>query len=155
MSITSKNEGFTLLEIIISLGISVSLLLVIIKINADIIGDYCNNSEESILEDNFDNAMLNLDNLINGCLVSDIKVENNKITIKYDVDLEKNYYKIKSIYLNNNKLMISTINHDSNGISSGQNVILNNVKEFNVYIKEALIYFEIITDSGESRIRCI
>ena len=119
MSITSKNEGFTLLEIIISLGISVSLLLVIIKINADII------------------------------------VENNKITIKYDVDLEKNYYKIKSIYLNNNKLMISTINHDSNGMSSGQNVILNNVKEFNVYIKEALIYFEIITDSGESRIRCI
>ena len=142
MSITSKNEGFTLLEIIISLGISVSLLLVIIKINADIIGDYCNNSEESILEDNFDNAMLNLDNLINGYLVSDIKVENN-------------YYKIKSIYLNNNKLMISTINHDSNGMSSGQNVILNNVKEFNVYIKEALIYFEIITDSGESRIRCI
>lgn len=155
MSITSKNEGFTLLEIIISLGISVSLLLVIIKINADIIGDYCNNSEERILEDNFDNAMLNLDNLINGYLVSDIKVENNKITIKYDVDLEKNYYKIKSIYLNNNKLMISTINHDSNGMSSGQNVILNNVKEFNVYIKEALIYFEIITDSGESRIRCI
>ena len=98
---------------------------------------------------------MNLDNLINGYLVSDIKVENNKITIKYDVDLEKNYYKIKSIYLNNNKLMISTINHDSNGISSGQNVILNNVKEFNVYIKEALIYFEIITDSGESRIRCI
>ena len=155
MSITSKNEGFTLLEIIISLGISVSLLLVIIKINADIIGDYCNNYEESILEDNFDNDMLNLDNLINGYLVSDIKVENNKITIKYDVDLEKNYYKIKSIYLNNNKLMISTINHDSNGMSSGQNVILNNVKEFNVYIKEALIYFEIITDSGESRIRCI
>ena len=109
----------------------------------------------TILEDNFDNAMLNLDNLINGYLVSDIKVENNKITIKYDVDLEKNYYKIKSIYLNNNKLMISTINHDSNGMSSGQNVILNNVKEFNVYIKEALIYFEIITDSGESRIRCI
>ena len=155
MSITSKNEGFTLLEIIISLGISVSLLLVIIKINADVIGEYCNSSEETILEDNFDNAMLNLDNLINGYLVSDIKVENNKITIKYDVDLEKNYYKIKSIYLNNNKLMISTINHDSNGMSSGQNVILNNVKEFNVYIKEALIYFEIITDSGESRIRCI
>ena len=51
--------------------------------------------------------------------------------------------------------MISTINHDSNGMSSGQNVILNNVKEFNVYIKEALIYFEIITDSGESMIRCI
>ena len=155
MSITSKNEGFTLLEIIISLGISVSLLLVIIKINADIIGDYCNSSEKSILENNFDNAMLNLDNLINGYLVSDIKVENNKITIKYDVDLEKNYYKIKSIYLNNNKLMISTINYDSNGASSGQNVILNNVKEFNVYTKEALIYFEIITDSGESRIRCI
>ena len=155
MSITSKNEGFTLLEIIISLGISVSLLLVIIKINADIIGDYCNSSEKSILENNFDNAMLNLDNLINGYLVSDIKVENNKITIKYDVDLEKNYYKIKSIYLNNNKLMISTINYDSNGVSSGQNVILNNVKEFNVYTKEALIYFEIITDLGESRIRCI
>lgn len=96
MSITSKNEGFTLLEIIISLGISVSLLLVIIKINADIIGDYCNNSEESILEDNFDNAMLNLDNLINGYLVSDIKVENNKITIKYDVDLEKIIIKLKA-----------------------------------------------------------
>ena len=46
MSITSKNEGFTLLEIIISLGISVSLLLVIIKINADIIGDYSKNRFE-------------------------------------------------------------------------------------------------------------
>ena len=40
-------------------------------------------------------STLDLDNLINGYLVSDIKVENNKITIKYDVDLEKNYYKIK------------------------------------------------------------
>ena len=155
MSITSKHEGFTLLEVIISLGISMSLLLVIIKINGDIIGDYCNNSEESILEDNFDNAMLNLDNMINGYLVSDIKAENNQITIKYDLDLEENYYKIKRIFLNNNKLMIATINHDSNGVSSGQNVILNNVKEFNVYTKEDLIYFEIITESGESRIRCI
>ena len=110
---------------------------------------------EDVVRTGLKELNIDLDNLINGYLVSDIKVENNKITIKYDVDLEKNYYKIKSIYLNNNKLMISTINHDSNGVSSGQNVILNNVKEFNVYIKEALIYFEIITDSGESRIRCI
>ena len=96
MSITSKNEGFTLLEIIISLGISVSLLLVIIKINADIIGDYCNNSEESILEDNFDNAMLNLDNLINGYLVSDIKVENNKIPLNTMLIWKKIIIKLKA-----------------------------------------------------------
>jgi len=51
--------------------------------------------------------------------------------------------------------MVSTINHDSKGISSGKNVILNNVKEFNVYTKKSLIYFEIITELGESRIRCI
>ena len=96
MSITSKNEGFTLLEIIISLGISVSLLLVIIKINADIIGDYCNNSEESILEDNFDNAMLNLDNLINGYLVSDIKVENIRLPLNTMLIWKKIIIKLKA-----------------------------------------------------------
>lgn len=155
MNITSRHKAFTLLEIIISLGISMSLLLVIIKINSDMINDYYKNSQQNILEDNFDNAMLNLDNIINGYLVSDIKTEGNKIIIKYNLDLEKDYYKIRTIYLSNNKLMIATTNYDSKGISNGQNVLLNNVKEFNVYTKEALIYFEIITDLGESRIRCI
>ena len=84
MSITNRHEGFTLLEVIISLGISMSLLLIIIKVNSEVINDYCSNSKESILEDNFDNAMLNLDNIINGYEVSDIKAENNQIIIKYD-----------------------------------------------------------------------
>ena len=155
MSITNRHEGFTLLEVIISLGISMSLLLIIIKVNSEVINDYCSNSKESILEDNFDNAMLNLDNIINGYEVSDIKAENNQIIIKYDFDFEKDYYKIRKIFFSSNKLMVSTINHDSKGISSGKNVILNNVKEFNVYTKKSLIYFEIITELGESRIRCI
>ena len=64
MSITNRHKGFTLLEVIISLGISMSLLLIIIKVNSEVINDYCSNSKESILEDNFDNAMLNLDNII-------------------------------------------------------------------------------------------
>ena len=138
MSITNRHEGFTLLEVIISLGISMSLLLIIIKVNSEVINDYCSNSKESILEDNFDNAMLNLDNIINGYEVSDIKAENNQIIIKYDLDFEKDYYKIRKIFFSSNKLMVS-----------------NNVKEFNVYTKKSLIYFEIITELGESRIRCI
>ena len=155
MSITNRHEGFTLLEVIISLGISMSLLLIIIKVNSEVINDYCSNSKESILEDNFDNAMLNLDNIINGYEVSDIKAENNQIIIKYDLDFEKDYYKIRKIFFSRNKLMVSTINQYNMGIRSGKNVILNNVKEFNVYTKKSLIYFEIITELGESRIRCI
>ena len=49
MSITNRHEGFTLLEVIISLGISMSLLLIIIKVNSEVINDYCSNSKESIL----------------------------------------------------------------------------------------------------------
>ena len=100
MSITNRHEGFTLLEVIISLGISMSLLLIIIKVNSEVINDYCSNSKESILEDNFDNAMLNLDNIINGYEVSDIKAENNQIIIKYDLDFEKDYYKILGVEKN-------------------------------------------------------
>ena len=99
MSITNRHEGFTLLEVIISLGISMSLLLIIIKVNSEVINDYCSNSKESILEDNFDNAMLNLDNIINGYEVSDIKAENNQIIIKYDLDFEKDYFTVNHVAL--------------------------------------------------------
>lgn len=157
MNITNKRAGFTLLEIIISLGISISLLLVVVKLSSSVVNQYLADTKVSITDNNFDNAMLNLDNTINGYMVSNIECDENnkKITVKYETDIEKNYYKLRTIYQNNNKLMLSTTNYDVDGLSKGENVILNNIKEFNVYKKGKLIYYEIIMDSGESRIRCI
>ena len=155
MSTIKKTKGFTLLEVVISISISMILLLSIVKINIELVGNYIKISEESIVENSFDNALLNLDNIINGYLVSNINTEDNKIIIKYDIDIEENFYKIKKIYLNNKKLMVETNNYDSDGFSKGNNVILNNVREFNVYVKDNLIYYKITLCSGESRIKCI
>lgn len=157
MNITSKKAGFTMLEIIISLGIAVSLLLILVKLSASMLNEYVEDTKLCIDDANFDNAMLNLDNNINGYLVStiDANINDDIVTVKYVTDIKNNYYKIKNIYYKNNKLMVSTDNFDSDGYSKGENVILNNVKEFNVYKKGNLIYYEIIMNSGESRIRCI
>ena len=51
--------------------------------------------------------------------------------------------------------MVKTLINDDLDTSTGNNVLLKNVKDFNVLQKDELIYFEIITKSEERRIRCI
>ena len=51
--------------------------------------------------------------------------------------------------------MVKTLIDDQGDVSTGNNVLLKDVKFFNVVSKENLIYFEIITKKGEYRVRCI
>lgn len=150
-------KGFTLIEVIVSISISTILLLITIKISTSLTTNYLMDVKENIKKNNIDNALLNIDNLINCSLIDDIKgdFDKNKIIIKYITDINKNYYKIKTIGLYNNNLIVSTINYDSDGVTKGDNTLLKNVKEFNVIKKENLIYFEIVMISQERYIRCI
>lgn len=63
--------------------------------------------------------------------------------------------KKKIIYKKDNNLLVKTLINDDLDTSTGNNILLKNVKEFNVLQKGKLIYFEIVTNNEEKRIRCI
>ena len=60
-----------------------------------------------------------------------------------------------NIYKKDSNLMVKTLINDDLDTSAGNNILLKNVKEFNVLQKGQLIYFEIVTNNEEKRIRCI
>lgn len=150
-------KGFTLIEVMISISIASIVLFITVKIGATLITNYLGSVKENIERNNIDNALLNIDNLVNCSLIEEIQCDFDKniINVKYTTDIKKNYYKIKTIELHKANLVVSTINYDSDGKTKGENTLLKNVKEFNVIKKENLIYFEIVMASEERYIRCI
>lgn len=113
---------------------------------------YINKSTEL---DNLDNCLINIDNILRSNYVTAINIERDKIEVVSKLVHNGKSIKKKIIYLKDNNLMVKTLINDDLDTSTGNNILLKNVKEFNVLKKGELIYFEIVTKSEEKRIRCI
>ena len=77
----------------------------------------------------------------------------NNIVITFK-DIKENI-KIKIIYLQNEKLMLRTLNYDGGILSVGNNTILDKVDDFKVKRKKNLIYYYIENKENKVRGRCI
>lgn len=158
-----RSKGYTLIELIVAIAISMILSCVIITTIIDGVYDYKKYVGESRYFDSFDNAMLNLDNLCNSALILSFEGNNtqylsslgNNILITYLDDYESNNIKKKIVYFSDDKLRVKTISKDGSDITTGNNILLNEVKDFKVRTKGKLIYYEISTKWGGKRIRCI
>ena len=162
---SKRKGGYTLIEIIVILAIVFLLGGVTIILSYETIGDYFINIDKCYSEDKFDNALLNIDTICNSNgiisieenkvftdkLTKDIKSNNIVVTFK---DINENI-KIKIIYLQNEKLMVRTLNYNGDMLSVGDNTILDKVKKFQVKRKKNLIYYYIENKESKVRGRCI
>lgn len=153
-------KGYTLIEVIVVIAIIMLLGGVTITLTVESIRDYFVNIERCFLEDKFDNALLNMDTICNSGGIVSIKInepfkdiKSNNITINY-TDINGNL-KIKIIYLKGENLMVRTLNYESDTLSVGDNVILDNINEFEVIEKENLIYYRIGSLKYGERVRCL
>lgn len=158
-------DGYTLIEVIVVLAIVLLLGGVTITLSYETIGNYFINVDRCYSEDKFDNALLNIDTICNSNgiisieenkvftdkLTKDIKSNNIVVTFK---DINENI-KIKIIYLQNEKLMVRTLNYDGDILSVGDNTLLDKVNNFQVKRKKNLIYYYIENKEAKLRGRCI
>ena len=160
-----RKGGYTLIEVIAVLAILLLLGGITITLSYETIGNYFINVEKCYSEDKFDNALLNIDAICNSNGI--ISIEENKIfTDKVNKDVKSNNIvitfkdikeniKIKIIYLQNEKLMLRTLNYDGGILSVGNNTILDKVDDFKVKRKKNLIYYYIENKENKVRGRCI
>lgn len=160
-----RKGGYTLIEVIAVLAILLLLGGITITLSYETIGNYFINVEKCYSEDKFDNALLNIDSICNSNGI--ISIEENKLFVdKLNKDIKSNNIvitfkdikeniKIKIIYLQNEKLVLRTLNYDGGILSVGNNTILDKVDDFKVKRKKNLIYYYIENKENKVRGRCI
>lgn len=155
MRIKKCKDGFTLIELLISLGIFTIITTISFNIIISASKQYILYINKSTELDNLDNCLINIDNITRDNYITDINIEGDKIEVVSKLVHNGKSVKKKIIYMKDNNLMIKTLINDDLDTSTGNNILLKHVKEFNVLQKGELIYFEIVTNSKEKRIRCI
>ncbi|MBC5627506.1 type II secretion system protein [Clostridium sp. NSJ-6] len=155
MKIKKYKGGFTLIELLISLGIFTIITTVSLNIIISASKQYILYINKSTELDNLDNCLINIDNIIRDNYITDINIEGDKIEVVSKLVHNGKSVKKKIIYKKDSNLMVKTLINDDLDTSAGNNILLKNVKEFNVLQKGELIYFEIVTNNEEKRIRCI
>ena len=155
MKVKRCKGGFTLIELIISLGIFTIITSVSFNIITSAVKEYILYINKNIELDNLDNCLINIDNILRNNYITAINIGENKIEVLSKLVHKGKSIKKKIIYRKDNNLMVKTLINDELDTSTGNNILLKDVKVFNVFEKDELIYFEIITKSEEKRIRCI
>lgn len=163
----NKKTGYTLIELIAVMAITLILGGITITLTYESIKDYMVNIKRCYREDKIDNAMLNIDTICNSNgiidiesnvyfeirVAKDIPLTNIVVTVKESIYSED--YKVKIIFLKDKKLMLRTLNYVGGIVTVGNNVILDEVTEFIVVTKGNLIYYEFENLNSKTRIRCI
>lgn len=155
MKIKNHKDGFTLIELVISLGIFTIITTVSFNIIISATKEYILYIDKSTELDNLDNCLINIDNIIRDNYITAINIERDKIEVISKLVHNGKSIKKKIIYKKDSNLMVKTLINDDLDASTGNNILLKNVKEFNVFQKGELVYFEIVTNNEEKRIRCI
>lgn len=155
MKIKKHKEGFTLIELVISLGIFTIITTVSFGIIISATKEYILYIDKSAELDNLDNCLINIDNIMRDNYITGINIEVDKIEVISKLVHNGKSIKKKIIYKKDSNLMVKTLINDDLDMSTGNNILLKNVKEFNVFRKGKLVYFEIVTNDEEKRIRCI
>lgn len=157
MKATRNKQGYSLVEVVIVMALASIITAMVVKGSLASVKEYTASVERCMNEDGIDNAMLNIDRLVNTALINKISCdeEQDKIEIQYINDINSEYFNKKTILKVGNRLKVVTENNIDGIKTKGENILLDNVGAFEVYKKDQLIYFKIEMESGEERIRCI
>lgn len=148
-------KGYTIIECIAYVFISSVLVILIMNMTLEIYKYTSRRTEMINREDEIDNAILNIRKIFNEVGNTKYIVNNNKIEIikeeqgKEQVDNNSSDINVKSkefeVISRNLRVKYYSFNNGNKEYKTS-NLILENVKSFNVYKKENLIYMEIVID---------
>ncbi|MGG7077680.1 hypothetical protein [Clostridium sardiniense] len=148
-------KGYTIIECIAYVFISSVLVILIMNTTLEIYKYTSRRTEMINREDEIDNAILNIRKIFNEVGNTKYIVNNNKIEIikeeqgKEQVDNNSSDINVKSkefeVISRNLRVKYYSFNNGNKEYKTS-NLILENVKSFNVYKKENLIYMEIVID---------
>lgn len=148
-------KGYTIIECIAYVFISSVLVILIMNMTLEIYKYTSRRTEMINQEDEIDNAILNIRKIFNEVGNTKYIVNNNKIEIikeeqgKEQVDNNSSDINVKSkefeVISRNLRVKYYSFNNGNKEYKTS-NLILENVKSFNVYKKENLIYMEIVID---------
>lgn len=144
-------RGYTLIECIAYIFISSLLTMIIINTTLDAYKYSILRAELVNREDAIDNAILNIKKILNESDNISYIVKNNKIEIikefKENNNLERDLKKLEVI--DGNLRVKYYVIDDKYTEFKMSNLILNDVEEFNVYVKKNLLYAELKVDERE------
>lgn len=153
----NKSRGYTLIEIVAGIAISTIAMMIGITLIFNSYKNYIEIRKEIVRADQIDNAILNIDRLLNGYMIKEIRPnsEGNKIEIDYLMEDGKISVKGKVINRNGANLMVETHNRENTKSLLNSMSILRDIKDFNVIKKGKLYYYKIKLKTGKEIINCI
>ena len=156
--IDKRVKGYTLIETIAVISISTIVMAIGFTLIISTYKNYANIIEESTRIDEIDNALLSIDRLLTGNMITEINpnIVKNEIEVNYLRDHEKTLVKTKLIRHQGEKLVVETHNKGQPDNSLlVRNTILKDVKAFTIIQKEKLYYYKITLKTGDEIIQCI
>lgn len=155
--IDKRVKGYTLIETVAVIAISTIVMAIGFTLIISTYKSYANMIEESMRTDEIDNALLTIDRLLTGNMITEINpnIEKKEIEVNYLRDHEKTLVKTKLIRYQGEKLVVETHNKGQPNSLLVRNTILKDVKAFTIIKKEKLYYYKITIKTGEEIIQCI
>lgn len=157
LKINNKKKGYTLLEVVAVIGMSTIAMIIGITIIINIYKNYINIKKDIMRADQIDNALLNIDRLLTGYMITEIKPssKDSEIEVKYLMKHKETSIKSKIIKVQRGNLVVETYNKEESMSALNTMPILKEVKNFSIIQKENIYYYKITLKTGEEIINCI
>jgi hypothetical protein len=150
-----KSKGFTLLEIVIYMGLSSMILLIGYKLVMEVEKIYIQSVEESLSLNSVEEAFITLDNFARGYNIDNISNSDNKLIFSArnytDIPSEKYVFEESG----SNLLMIyyNPINKDEESYRM-KRLLIKDIKNFKVITKGKLIFITFVK-GGITYTKCL
>ena len=152
-----KKNGFTLIELIISIAIDLVILSICFSILTVNYKNFKFLISDNRVNSSIDDAILNINIFLKTKMIENIKFndDDNTIIVSYREKHSKETIKIKKIFLNKyNKIAIKTLD-EFNKDDNKDNPILMDVESFDVIKKDKIYYLKIKMINGDQRVICL
>lgn len=156
-----RKQGFSLLELNISMLIQLIVITLAINSFILIIKNYSVLRNNSKIQDSFDDAVLNIERLLTGYMIDTIIIKgetlNNisEINIKYRIDNNEVTTRRKRVFFDSSTKKIILETYNNNEFKLGTNVIMTDVSSFKILKKDKVYYLKITNISNDTRIICL
>ena len=153
MYIKNKKKGFSLIELIIYLAVSLTIILILSDIFIVSYKSFNRNINKDSNINSIENGIVAIKDIV---MDSRVIFKENKKNSLLIYQKFKDFYWVQSIYEKDNNLIVEYSEQYFNNVSikKGKQAIIKDINSFYVYEKGNLIYIKIIKE-GEEYIVCL
>lgn len=148
MYIKNKKKGFTLIELIIYLAVSLTIIFILSDIFIAFYKSFNRNINKDRNINSIENGLVAIKDMVMDSRV--IFKESNKNSLLIYQKF-KDFYWVQSIYKKDNNLIVEYSEQYFNNVSirKGRQTVIKNINNFYVYEKGNLLYVKIIKEGEE------